>query len=142
VKLNGGDIQSVKQGNLKRGKRKPKVEGLYDDPVHQEIMRRGRVNYSYAIANIYRLYNDVALLPGTGEFDGPPKGLDAVWRMKLGLGEHRSSRRVKRHQFLPCERRTRDYYTIAITTTTTRGIAIALDNWEIKHPREILIFVK
>ncbi|KAK2388975.1 hypothetical protein QL285_062609 [Trifolium repens] len=48
-------------------------------------MRRGRVNYSYAIASIYRLYNDVALLPGTGELDGPPKGLNTIWRMKLGL---------------------------------------------------------
>jgi hypothetical protein len=83
MKLNGGDIQSMKQRNLKRSERKPNVESLYDNPVHQKIMRRSRVNYSYAISSIYRLYNNVALLPGTGELDGPPKGLDTIWRMKF-----------------------------------------------------------
>jgi hypothetical protein len=56
----------MKERGFEGGKRKPKIESLYNNPVHQKIVRRIRVNYSSKISNIYRLYNNVALLPGTG----------------------------------------------------------------------------
>jgi hypothetical protein len=111
----------VKQRNLKLGERKPKVEGLHDNPIHQKIVGGMRINYGYKVLAAHRFYDNVTLLPRTRKFDGSSKGLDIILGMVFRLGEHRCSGRIKEHQFLSCERRARDYYTItiAIATTTT-----------------------
>jgi hypothetical protein len=56
----------VKVRNLEGGKRKPKVESLYNHSIHQKIMGRIEVNYSGKISNIYRFYNDVTFPSGAG----------------------------------------------------------------------------
>jgi hypothetical protein len=82
-------------------------------------MGRIRDNYGHEILSAHRLYNNITLFPGASESDGPSKGLDTILGMVFGLGEHRCSGRIEKHQFLSCERRARDYYTVTITITTT-----------------------
>jgi hypothetical protein len=106
-------------------------------------MGRIRVNYSHEILSAHRLYNDITLFPGTRESDGSSKGLDTILGMVFGLGEHRCSGRIEKHQFLSCERRARDYYTVTIAIATTAGrIAIALKNRKVKHFIEVLNLIK
>jgi hypothetical protein len=117
---------------------------LYDNPIHQKIVRGIRVKYSHEILSAHRLYNDVTLFPGTGESDGSSKGVNTILGVVFGFGEHRCSRRVEKHQLLSCERRARDYYTItiAIATTTTRRITITLSSGKIKHFVDILNLIE
>jgi hypothetical protein len=102
-------------------------------------MRRVFVNYSSKLINVHRIHDDIALFTGTRQLDGPPKGLDTIRRVEFGFGKHRGSRRFEEHQFLPCERRTGNYYTIAIVTLRT---AIALYNRKTQHLRQIPIFIE
>jgi hypothetical protein len=83
VKLNGSDIQYVQKGYLKRGKRKPEIESLYNHPVHQKIVGGFKVNCGGEVISIHRLDNDVALFSGARQFNGPPKSLNAILRMKF-----------------------------------------------------------
>jgi hypothetical protein len=142
--LDGSNIQGLKQRNLKLGEREPQVKGLYDNPIHQKIVGGIRINYGHEILSAHGLYNDVTLFPGTRKLDGSSKGLDTILGMVFGLGEHRCSGRIEEHQFLSCERRARDYYTvtIAIATTTAVRIAIALKNGKVKHFIEVLNLIK
>jgi hypothetical protein len=109
----------MKQGNFKLSKRKPEVKGLNNNAIHKEIMGRILVNYGSKLLSAHRVHDDVTLPTGTRQLDGPPKGLDTIRRMEFGFGKHHGSRRFKEHQFLPCERRTGNYYTIAIVTLRT-----------------------
>jgi hypothetical protein len=77
---------------------------LYNNPIHQKVVGGIRVNYSHEIPSAHRLYNNVTLFPGTGESDGSSKGRNTILGMIFGLGEHRCSGRVEKHQFLSCER--------------------------------------
>jgi hypothetical protein len=63
------------------GKREPKVEGLHNNPIHQEIMGGIKVNYGYEVLAAHRFYNDVTLLSGTRKLDGSSEGLDAILGM-------------------------------------------------------------
>jgi hypothetical protein len=67
-------------------------------------MRGFRVKNGHEILPSHRLYNNIALFSGTGEFDGSTKGIDHILGVVLRFGKHRRSRRVKNHQFLSCER--------------------------------------
>jgi hypothetical protein len=72
MKLSGSNVQSMKHGNLKRGKGEPKIESLHNVPVPEKIMRRIMVNYSNELSNIYGIYNDVAFPSGARQLDSPP----------------------------------------------------------------------
>jgi hypothetical protein len=56
----------VKQGDFERGKRKPKVESLHNNLIHQKIVGRIRVNYGSKISSIHRFYNNVTFPSGAG----------------------------------------------------------------------------
>jgi hypothetical protein len=59
-------------------KREPKVEGLHNNPIHQKIVGGIRIDYSYKVLAAHRFYNNIALLPRTGKFDGSSEGLDTI----------------------------------------------------------------
>jgi hypothetical protein len=66
MKLNRSNVESVDQRSFERGKGKPKVESLYDNPIHKEVMGRVKVNYDDEFTNIHRIHDDITFLPGAG----------------------------------------------------------------------------
>jgi hypothetical protein len=56
----------MKEGHLKRGKRKPEGESLHNYSVHQKVMGWIKVNYSGEVTDTYRLDDDVVLFSGAG----------------------------------------------------------------------------
>jgi hypothetical protein len=54
------------QRNFEGSKGKPKVESLYNNPIHKEVMRRIRVNYGDKFTSIHMVYNDITFPSGAG----------------------------------------------------------------------------
>jgi hypothetical protein len=104
-------------------------------------MGRILVNHGNEFMVIHRLHYDIILLARTREFDSAPKSLDAVRRVEFPFGKHPRTGKVVRYQLFPCERRTRDYYTVTIAIATGE-VTIALKDGEIIHLRQIPIVIK